>query len=99
MIEPIEYNVVVQQDVVEERTAGGLIRPDDARDLEQFRQTRGVIVRSSPMAFTFEDWPADAEKPKEGDRIVFSTGAGVEVKEDGEKFRILKDRDILAVLT
>ncbi len=95
----MEYNIAVRQEPVEEKTKGGLILTDDARDRGKHMATRGIITHVSPMAFAFDDWPSGEPKPGVGDRVIFAQHAGVFAKDDaGEEYRIIKDRDIVAVL-
>lgn len=99
MIQPIEYNVLIRQEKAAEKTAGGLYKPESVAERDKHGETRGEIVSVSPMAFAFDDWPAGADKPKAGDRIVFAKHAGTFVTDDdGAEYRMIKDRDVLAVL-
>ncbi len=98
-IQPIEYNVLVKQDDIEEKTSGGLYLPDDQQERDKHSATQGVIVAASPMAFAFDDWPADKPKPQAGQRIVFARHAGTFVKgEDGKEYRVVKDKDVVATM-
>jgi chaperonin GroES len=99
MITPIEYNVVVLPEKVDEKTAGGLYIPENKQDKDQGAAHTGTLVALSPMAFSFEEWPEDVEKPKAGDRVVFVRYAGATVESNGEEYRIIKDKDILGVLS
>ena len=99
-ITPIEYNVVVKPERVEEQTKGGLYMPDEVREKDQYGEFKGVLVALSPMAFSFDEWPEDAPKPKVTDRVVFTRYAGtLVVGDDGEDYRIMKDKDVLGVLS
>ena len=101
-LKPVEYNVLVLPQKIEEKTKGGLLLPDETKDKEQFGQIEGTIVDASPMAFTFEDWPEDAEdmKPKVGDKVVFKRYEATEFKgKDGEIYWLMKDRAIAGVLS
>lgn len=98
-ITPVEYNVLIKQDDVTEKTSGGVIMPDDYRDRQEHGSTKGVIVAVSPMAFNFEDWPTDQPKPSEGQRVVFGRHCGAFVEgNDGERYRVVKDKDVIAVI-
>ena len=101
-IKPCEYNVIVLPKEVSEKTEGGLYLPDDTKEREEFGRMEGVLVAVSPMAFTFEDWPADAEhlKPQLGDVVVFSKYAASSNEftgTDGKKYWLLKDKNIIGV--
>ncbi len=98
-ITPIEYNVVVKPEKVAEQTSGGLYVPDAARERDQYGEHKGVLVEISPMAFEFDDWPDDAPKPQIGQRVIFVKYAGTLVQgDDGEDYRVMKDKDVLGVL-
>lgn len=98
-IKPIEYNVLLKQDKVEEKSAGGIFIPDDVKERQRHGQTLGQIVALSPMAFSFDEWPASEPKPEIGQRVVFARHAGTFVDGlDGEEYRVVKDRDIVGVM-
>lgn len=95
-IKPVEYNVLVKPKEVEEKTAGGLIIPQSKRDMDKFAQEEGEIIAFAPLAGG-EIWPED-DRPKEGDTAVFAKYAGTRVVGfDDEEYRLMKDKDILAV--
>jgi co-chaperonin GroES (HSP10) len=98
-ISPLEYNVLVLPKEVEQVTKGGLILADQTREKEEFGRTEGILVAASPMAFTFADWPADAPKPRIGQRVMFSKYQGVSVQgRDGKAYWIIKDKSLMAVI-
>ena len=100
-IQPKEYKILVLPDKVEEKTKGGIYKPEVARDRDQHAVTTGTLVAISPMAFKFDDWPPQSKEliPKIGDRIVFQKYIGSEIQgKDKEFYRLLNDRDIYAVL-
>jgi chaperonin GroES len=100
-IYPLEYNVLVAPKKVEEKTAGGIILPDDNREKEQYGQTEGTLVAVSPAAFTFnyEGWPENHELPQVGDRVFFSRYQATEVKgTDGETYWLMKDKSLAGVM-
>lgn len=99
-IMPVEYNILVRPVVVEEKTAGGLYIPDEAREREQYGQTEGDLIAVSPAAFTFnyEGWPEGARLPRVGDRVVFPRHQATEIEgDDGQKYWLMKDRAIAGV--
>lgn len=100
-ITPVEYNVLVKPKAVEEKTAGGIYLPDDARERESFGQIEGELVAVSPAAFTYnyEGWPEGVALPKPGDRVIFSKYQAEEIKgKDGEKYWLMKDKSIIGVM-
>ena len=95
----MEFNVVVKPKALDKKTAGGLIIPDEAHERDEYAQERGQLVSVSPVAFSYEEWPAGARKPQPGDHVVYRRYAGMEAKGgDGEKYRIIKDSDIVALV-
>lgn len=98
-IRPVEYNVLLKQDDVDEKTEGGLYLPGETQERNKHAQVRGVIVAVSPMAFTFDDWPDDEPKPQVGQSVVFAKHTGTFVDGlDGVEYRVVKDRDVVAVI-
>lgn len=97
-LRPMEFNVVVEMDPVEEKTAGGIILPTSKTDRDKLAAEEGTLVALSPLAFTYEEWPEAEAKPAIGDRVLIARYAGAIHERDGKTFRILKDRDIVAVV-
>jgi co-chaperonin GroES (HSP10) len=97
---PTEFNVVVYPETVEEKTAGGIFLPDKAKETEGLAVQNGRLVAVSPVAWTYADWPADARKPQAGDAVMFARYAGIlRTDASGKEYRVIKDRDVVAVLT
>jgi len=95
-LDPVEFNIVIDQDAVEEKTKGGLILIDQEK--QKHMATRGVIVEMSPFAWTYADWPAGSRTPKIGDRVLYVQYAGkLFLGEDGKEYRAIKDKDIIGV--
>src|SRR4051794_38802402 len=90
---PLHDRVVVRRIDAKEKTAGGIIIPDTAKEKPQ----EGEIVAAGPGARTEkgELVPLDV---KAGDRILFGKWSGTEVKIDGEDLLIMKESDILGIL-
>ena len=98
-ITPTEFKVLLLPDTVEERTAGGIIKPVERVERDQYAAMEGVIIAASPLAFTYENWPDGARKPQVGDRVIFAKYAGATVEgRDGVKYRLVTDKDVMAVL-
>ena len=90
---PLHDRVVVRRIEEDEKTRGGIIIPDTAKEKPQ----QGEIVAIGPGA------PDDKGKVqpldvKPGDRVLFGKWSGTEVKLDGEELLIMKESDILGVL-
>jgi co-chaperonin GroES (HSP10) len=96
---PLEYNVLVLPDPVEEQTKGGIIIPQKVQEQEQHAATKARIIAVSPLAFTYENWPEGARIAKEGDHVLIARYAGSLVDPDKpDGYRIIKDKDVLAVI-
>jgi len=91
---PLHDRVVVKRIDAEERTAGGIIIPDSAREKPQ----QGQIIAAGPGGRDEAGKliPIDL---KVGDKVLFGKWSGTEVKLDGEELLIMKESDIMGVLT
>jgi chaperonin GroES len=90
---PLHDRVLVRRITAEEKTAGGIIIPDTAKEKPQ----EGEIVAAGPGARN-EKGELVALDVKPGDRVLFGKWSGTEVKIDGEDLLIMKESDILGVV-
>ena len=90
---PLHDRVVVRRIQEDERTKGGIIIPDTAKEKPQ----QGEIVAVGPGA-PDEKGNLQPLDVKPGDRVLFGKWSGTEVKIDGEELLIMKESDILGVL-
>jgi chaperonin GroES len=90
---PLHDRVLVKRLDAEEKTAGGIIIPDTAK--EKPMQGEVIAVGSGVRG---EDGKVVALDVKAGDRILFGKWSGTEVKIDGEDLLIMKESDILGIL-
>ena len=90
---PLHDRVVVRRIEEDERTRGGIIIPDTAKEKPQ----QGAIDAVGPGA-PDEKGKVQPLDVKPGDRILFGKWSGTEVKIDGEELLIMKESDILGVL-
>ncbi len=90
---PLHDRVVVRRVEQEEKTAGGIIIPDTAKEKPQ----EGEVVAVGPGA-RGEDGKLHPLDVKEGDRVLFGKWSGTEVKVDGEELLIMKESDIMGVI-
>ncbi|MBK8085796.1 MAG: co-chaperone GroES [Devosia sp.] len=91
---PLHDRVVVRRVDSEEKSAGGIIIPDTAKE----KPSEGVIVSVGPGARD-ESGKVVALDVKEGDRILFGKWSGTEVKLNGQDLLIMKESDIMGVIT
>lgn len=95
---PVEYNVVVRMDPVQEKTAGGLYLPPTKTDRDELAADEGTIVAVSPLAFGYADWPEGFAIPKEGDRVLMAQFDGRIWKRGGQTYRLIKDKSVIAIV-
>ncbi len=91
---PLGDRVLVKRVEEESKTKGGIIIPDTAKEKPQ----EGEVVSVGPGARD-EDGKHIAPELKAGDRILFGKWSGTEVKIDGEDLIIMKESDVLGVLS
>lgn len=100
-IEPTEFNVLVRLRPAAQTTAGGIHLPGTKIERDQALNVRGTLIAVSPLAFSYDEWRgAEHAIPKVGDEVFISKGAGVYIDDmgDGEFYRLLKDKDVCAVI-
>ena len=90
---PLHDRVLVRRIDAEEKTAGGIIIPDTAKEKPQ----EGEIIAAGPGARNEQGQlvPLDV---KTGDRVLFGKWSGTEVVLDGEELLIMKESDVMGVL-
>jgi chaperonin GroES len=92
-IRPLHDRVLVQRVKEEEKTKGGIIIPDTAKE----KPIEGKVVAVG-NGKVLEDGSVRKLEVKKGDRILFGKYSGTEVKIDGEEHLILREDDILGVV-
>ena len=92
-LRPLNDRVIVKRLEEEEKTVGGIIIPDTAKEKPQ--QARVIAVGKGR---TLENGQVMPLTVKEGDRVLFGKYAGTEIKIDGDEHLIMREDDILAVL-
>jgi chaperonin GroES len=90
---PLHDRVLIRRVEAEEKTAGGIIIPDTAKE----KPMEGEVVSTGPGA-RGEDGKIQPMDVKAGDRVLFGKWSGTEVKLDGEELLIMKESDIMGVL-
>ncbi|SEP85988.1 MAG: co-chaperone GroES [Candidatus Devosia phytovorans] len=90
---PLHDRVVVRRLDSEEKTKGGIIIPDTAKE----KPSEGVIVSVGPGARD-DAGKINALDVKAGDRVLFGKWSGTEVKLDGEDLLIMKESDIMGIV-
>lgn len=87
-ITPLHDRVIVKPAAAEEKTAGGIIIPDTAKEKPQ----RGIVVAAGPGK---KDEPMTV---KTGDTILYGKYAGTEITFEGADYLIMRESDILAII-
>jgi len=87
-VTPLHDRVIVKRALAEEKTAGGIIIPDTAKEKPQ----RGTIVAAGPGK---KDEPVTV---KVGDTVLYGKYAGTEITIEGEDLLIMRESDILAIV-
>jgi len=90
---PLHDRVLIRRVEAEEKTSGGIIIPDTAKE----KPMEGEVVAVGPGA-RGEDGKLQPLDVKAGDRVLFGKWSGTEVKLDGEDLIIMKESDIMGVL-
>jgi len=91
-LKPLNDRVIVTPMAADEKTAGGVILPDTAKE----KPNKGKVVAAGPGR-TLEDGRRVALAVKAGDVVWYGKYSGTEVKVGGEEFKILREEDILGV--
>ncbi len=92
-IRPLNDRILVKRLEEEEKTAGGIIIPDSAKE----KPAEGEIIAVGPGKLN-DAGERVAVDLKEGDRVLFSKYGGTDVKLDGEDYLIMREDDILGVI-
>jgi chaperonin GroES len=92
-LRPILDKIVVERLEAEEKTAGGIVLPDTAKDKPQ----EGKVIAVGPGK-VLDSGKIREPEVKRGDRVIFGSYAGTEVKIEGKSFLILSDSEVLAVV-
>ena len=92
-LKPLADRVVVKKLDAEDKTAGGIVLPDTAKEKPQ----QGEVLAVGPGKFD-EKGSRTPMEVKVGDKVLFAKYSGTEVKIDGTEYLILAERDLLAVI-
>ncbi len=90
---PLHDRVLVRRTEAEEKTAGGIIIPDTAKE----KPMEGEVIAVGPGARNEQGALVELDV-KAGDRVLFGKWSGTEVKLDGEELLIMKESDLLGVI-
>ena len=92
-IRPLHDRLIVKRFEEEERTKGGIIIPDNAKEKPQ----QGEIIAVG-AGKVLEDGKKSPLEVKKGDRVLFGKYSGTEIKIDGTEYLMIREEDILGVI-
>ncbi|MCI1859677.1 MAG: co-chaperone GroES [Sporolactobacillus sp.] len=93
MLKPLGDRIVIEPQKKEEKTAGGIVLPDSAKEKPQ--EGRVAAVGPGKVSDKGERIALDV---KEGEKVIYSKYAGTEVKYDGKTYLVVRQDDVLAVI-
>ena len=92
-VRPLGDRVLVQRTEAEEKTSGGILLPESAK--EKPKEGKIIAVGDGKQ---LDDGKRTTFSVSKGDRILFSSYAGTEIKVDGDEFLIMREDDILGII-
>lgn len=92
-LRPLNEKIVVKRLDAEEKTSGGIVLPDTAKE----KPKEGVVVALGTGKL-LDSGERASFQVKEKDRVLFSSYAGTEVKVSGEEYLIMEEQDVLAIV-
>lgn len=93
-LKPLADRVIVERTTPQEKTSGGIVLPDAAKD----KPREGTVIAAGPGRL-MDNGQIRPLEVHQGDRILFGSYAGNEVEVDGKEYLILKEEEILAILS
>lgn len=98
-VAPLDQRVLVKPDPVEERTKGGIILAAQTLEQQEYATVKGTLVAAGVNAWAEAKAARGFIPPLPGDRVMIAKYGGVVIDgDDGEKYRILNDEDVVAIL-
>ena len=92
-ISPLDDRIVVEQNEAEEKTAGGILLPENAKE----KPTRGKVLAAGPGKM-LDTGNRGKMSVRVGDEVFYGKYSGTEVTIDGKKLTVLRESDVLAVI-
>lgn len=96
--DPVGYRLLCMVPQIEEKTAGGIIKPETLKDREGLLSTVLFVMKMGPDCYRDKARFPDGPWCKEGDFVLVRPNAGTRVKIKGKEFRIINDDSIEAVV-
>lgn len=96
---PLDLRVLVHVDPPETVSAGGIIIPENTKEMQKSAAVKGTLIATGGNAFRDAEASGYCKAPEPGERVLIAKYGGVVVKgKDGEEYRLLNDEDIVARL-
>ncbi|MFP4014824.1 MAG: co-chaperone GroES [Chitinispirillaceae bacterium] len=92
-VKPMEDRVILKPMEAQEKTAGGIIIPDNAKEKPQ----KGEVIAVGPGKISDKGQKIEMSL-KKGDKVLYGKYSGTEVNIDGEDYLIVRESDVLAVI-
>lgn len=93
---PVDLRILVKPDIADERSKGGVLIPQTTQEKQQYATVKGTLIAAGPNAF--KEWGTGAQVDP-GARVIIAQYAGSNiVGADGEKYRLMNDADLVAVI-
>jgi len=92
-LNPLDDRVVVEPCEAEEKTAGGIVLPDNAKE----KPTRGTVLAVGPGKL-LDSGNRGPLSVRVGDEVFYGKYAGTEVEVSGKKYTVLRESDVLAII-
>jgi chaperonin GroES len=92
-LRPLDDRVVIKQSEAEEKTTGGIILPDTAKEKPQI----GKVIAVGPGKL-LDDGKRNKMSVKKNDEVIYAKYIGSEVEIDGDKFVVLHESDVLGII-
>ena len=92
-IRPLGDRVLIQRVAAEEKPAGGILLPESAKE----KPKEGIVIATGEGK-TLDNGEKSTFSVAKGDRVLFTSYAGTDVKYDGEEYIIMREDDILAIV-
>ena len=92
-IEPLGDRIIIKPLEVEEKTAGGIIIPDTAKEKPQ----NGEVIAVGRGKLT-DEGEIEPLEVKKGDKVLYGKYAGTEISHEGEDYVIMREEDLLAII-
>lgn len=92
-VQPLGDKILVKRLEAQEVTKGGIVLPDSAKE----KPKEGTVVAVGPGKVV-DDGSRGTMQLKKGDRVLFTSYAGTEIKVDGEEYLVMGEDDVLAVV-